>query len=165
MAAISCNYKTIVLQAGEAFVLPPNSTLLGVSDLGSITTDCDTDNLEEPLCYVMEWALSRNEDPSVAIEAQDYDLYFVINGVEYLIINELGAAGPEVWLTSAAPITAVIPAGVLTSPVLTVGTTGDRISQVLTFSTIPSIAAAIKIKIITPDYDGGLFVFPVEQEC
>lgn len=165
MAAISCTYKTIVLQAGEAFVLPPNSTLLGVSDLGSITTDCNTDSLEEPLCYVMDWALSRNENPSVAIEAQDYDLYFVINGVEYLIINELGAAGPEVWMTNASPITAAIPAGILTTPVLTAGTTGDRISQILTFSTIPSIAAAIKIKIITPDYTNGLFVYPVVTDC
>ena len=160
-----CIYRSVVLAPGEIFALPPNAELLGVDNLANVTSNCGLTNLEEAKCYVMRWAVNVDREPSPSIEASDYNLFFIIDNVEYQIINELGAAGPEVWMTSAAAITSVIPPGILTSPVLVNSDTGDRHAAYFTFSTIPSLAAVIKVKIIAPGYEGGLFVYPEEITC
>ena len=165
MAIVNCIYRAVTLQAGESFVLPPGAELLGVSDIGNITSTCNTDNLEEALCYTMEFGVSENESSSPVLEDNDYNLYFVVDGTEYQIINELGAGGLSVWLTNASPIVAAIPPGIITNPVLTNSDTGDRHTATFTFSAIPSLASVIRIKIVGPGYGGGLYVYPTEVDC
>lgn len=48
-----CITKTVTLVPGESFVLPPNSTVIGASNVDGLTSTCaDLDNLEQYSCFV-----------------------------------------------------------------------------------------------------------------
>lgn len=55
MAGTTCIYKSVTLQAGETFVIPPGGELIAASNTGSITSSCDEEfNLEETQCYTIQ---------------------------------------------------------------------------------------------------------------
>lgn len=52
----NCIYKTVTLQAGEKFVLPPGAEIVSVSDTGAVESDCTADLPEaEMKCYRIRW--------------------------------------------------------------------------------------------------------------
>lgn len=52
MITLNCKTNSITLSAGESFVLPPGATLLGVTNIANITSECmDLSSLEQAECY------------------------------------------------------------------------------------------------------------------
>jgi len=51
-----CIYKSVSLVKGESFKLPAGAVLVGATNTGSITTTCDTSNLETLTCYSFKFA-------------------------------------------------------------------------------------------------------------
>ncbi len=48
------NYVSITLQQGNSLILPPGATIVSVSDITKIQSDCaDLTNLEQPECYII----------------------------------------------------------------------------------------------------------------
>lgn len=59
--ATNCIYRSVTLQAGESFTLPPGGEIVSATDLNSITSTCPLpDNLEELECYI--FVLAANVD-------------------------------------------------------------------------------------------------------
>lgn len=57
-----CIYKTIVLSAGETFVLPPGAEVVSVSNSSAISSSCPGDLPEVAIkCYRIRWVV--NKDP------------------------------------------------------------------------------------------------------
>ena len=52
MASSTTIIKAVTLVPGEKFTLPPGSKLIGSTDLGNLTSNCDIPELEELQCYV-----------------------------------------------------------------------------------------------------------------
>lgn len=62
MAAITCIYKSVTLQAGETFVIPPGGELIGVSDAAAIVSSCDEEIPEnEEVCYMFQFVFSGED--------------------------------------------------------------------------------------------------------
>jgi hypothetical protein len=51
-----CVYKSVDLVKGESFKLPSGAVLVGATNTASITTTCDTSNLETLTCYSYKFA-------------------------------------------------------------------------------------------------------------
>ncbi len=65
---MACKINSITLAAGEAFVLPPGASILGVTDIGNISSECmDLSSLEETECYGALMG-SHNETSSITEE-------------------------------------------------------------------------------------------------
>jgi len=57
------NYQSITLQAGNKFILPPGATIISVSDVTKIQSDCaDLTNIEEPVCYAVSFSGVENTE-------------------------------------------------------------------------------------------------------
>lgn len=51
----TCIYKSVTLQQGETFVLPPGAELIGSTNESAITSSCDEEfDLEEIQCYTIQ---------------------------------------------------------------------------------------------------------------
>jgi hypothetical protein len=56
-----CIYRSVTLQAGESYVLPPDAELVMVDGVITSEANCaPTDNLEEVQCYIL-YSLADNE--------------------------------------------------------------------------------------------------------
>ncbi len=64
-------YQSISLQQGNSFILPPGATIVSVSDITKIQSDCaDLTNLEQPECYA--FSFSGVEDTEAETENWEY---------------------------------------------------------------------------------------------
>lgn len=57
----TCIYKSITLQAGEVFSLPPNAELLYVSDTDNVISSCDDLPEIETQCYVFRTPMAGTD--------------------------------------------------------------------------------------------------------
>lgn len=48
-----CTYKSVTLQPGEVFTLPPGATLVSATDVNAITSTCAIPTLETLECYCL----------------------------------------------------------------------------------------------------------------
>lgn len=70
MAVQNCIYKSVVLSAGETFVLPPGAEIITVSNLAAITSSCDDDLPQEELkCYRISWVTNIDPNGSKTVPA------------------------------------------------------------------------------------------------
>lgn len=62
-ATTPCIYKSVTLQAGETFVLPPGAELISASSATAITSSCGDDiPVEETKCYKIRWVENTDEE-------------------------------------------------------------------------------------------------------
>ena len=64
MASTNCIYKSVTMQAGETFVLPPGAVLISASS-ANVTSSCGDIPIVEQKCWKIRWVL--NKDPEGAI--------------------------------------------------------------------------------------------------
>ena len=60
MATSSIVYKSVTLQTGEQFVLPPGATLIGAESIDDLDSTCELPVLEGLTCYIAR--LGANDD-------------------------------------------------------------------------------------------------------
>lgn len=86
----SCVFNTISISPGTSFVLPPGASIVNVSNLDSVTTECaDLTNLETPECYIAKVVLFNNDNGTGEFfEGDGFQCMYAyaINGIE----NTLG---------------------------------------------------------------------------
>lgn len=63
--ADNCIYKSVTLQAGESFTLPPGAQIISASNVGALTSTCPIPtDLEQPACYIaiIPWINNTNDN-------------------------------------------------------------------------------------------------------
>ncbi len=160
--------KSITLQPGETMSLPPDSTVLTITD-DTYEASCELPDFEEYACYKITWSLNDNQDESPNLEHQDSSVEKVtISGTDYLInidthsyhANSGGDAGLKSYFVSKLPVGLIIVSHVSTD------TTAERKTHTMYFQTVPSAAATMEMKVVGPGYSDGLYVKPVTStEC
>lgn len=88
--------KSATLIAGEKFTLPPNSVLIGSTDIGDLSSNCDIPDLEEIACYVFIFAAAAYDGtPSQYFEggdAQDVHITgYRFNGIDTIFTTDYKA--------------------------------------------------------------------------
>lgn len=75
--ATGCITNSISLQPGTSFILPPGSTLIGTSNISSLTSTCaDLTKIEQTECYALLFA-GMNNDHNGATEYSDNSSQFI----------------------------------------------------------------------------------------
>ena len=154
--ATPCIYKSITLQPGESFTLPPGAILLGATDSTALTSNngcLNLDNLETPQCYYFRFSGADEDDPGRTENWDQSNFYvdgFYVGDTYYP--SSLGGGIPSTpfWtlILNALP-------GVFTNinsaydydPVFLGASRGW--SATLTFDTIPSIGDNLRFSIST----------------
>lgn len=145
--------KSVTLQAGENFVLPPNSTLLGADTPGNITSNCELPTLETLSCYLALLGgtdTDSAEDTYWEPDSRARVIGFELSGVRTLFPVEVGGAngcydGPGIITQLQAALPAIIAvdssANNESGPV---GDVGSCLSYIL-IQTIPSVANNLRL--------------------
>lgn len=152
MAGTTCIYKSVTLQAGETFVIPPGGELIGASNETAIVSSCDEEfNLEEIQCY--GFLLGGNErdgglDQYLEGEAIRV-IGYTLNGNEYPFIPEYSTDPSGIWLDTTGLLNAIksIP-GILDVNIGLVVNTRAKLWYFIV-KTIPSVASTLELKVYT----------------
>lgn len=117
-SSTNCIYKTVTLQAGEQFNLPPGAVIIGSSDSSAFTSTCPIPDGEEAICYVAATPSSNDcgsnssyWEPTIGTNATTNLWGYEFNGVMvpfasqkptvnpgHLITTDVGAAYAEMAL-------------------------------------------------------------------
>jgi hypothetical protein len=154
------NYVSITLQQGNSLILPPGATIVSVSDITKIQSDCaDLNNIEELECYII--SINAADDGGSTSPAWSNDTT-TLDGI-YVggIFYDFGV-GQGAWIGDGGDVfTGSIATWINTHPVLSslLTCTGSASQQdspgtrggvgTLCFKTIPSLASTIYIKVDT----------------
>jgi hypothetical protein len=79
----TCVIKSVTLQPGEPFNLPPGAEILFATDIANLSSTCPIpDNLEELECYIISIAaVSFNDRPPYNGDTGDGDITFWLRGI------------------------------------------------------------------------------------
>jgi len=61
MASTNCIYKSVTMQAGETFVLPPGAVLISASS-ANVTSSCGDIPIVEQKCWKIRWVLNKDTE-------------------------------------------------------------------------------------------------------
>lgn len=91
MATTTTIYKSVLLQPGEQFTLPPGAELISATDTDSITSTCDISDLQGLNCYTFVFGNAGTDgDQSQLFESETPDKSNVkiigisVDGIDYL---------------------------------------------------------------------------------
>jgi hypothetical protein len=150
------NYKTVTIQPGEAFTLPPGAEIIGVSNPAHIlSSTCPIPtNLEPFLCYGLQfWIGSGNETSGGETpQGKERNLYAIkLNGIQYSfpspILLNASTSNPAPFTTSLRTQLDLTPVGGIITDLCTGvyvdegSTEGRGDFLIVTFRSIPSLMA------------------------
>lgn len=165
-------FKTVVLQPGESFTLPPDGEIIFTSNASGLSSECVIPETEDYVCQRFYWALNDDQSNSPALEHQDSKVYsLTISGTEYIIDLDThaiynGAGGGAAGDTAVeAALEPLLPDGIIVIDHMGHDETGARLGQDLNFWTFPSLVPNMKLKITGPGYPDALYVFPTAGTC
>lgn len=153
--ATTCITNNITLAPGENFVLPPGASIIGVSDIDNLSSDCiDLSSLEEATCFVTSLA-SRSADSdghSEFFEKDQQSVYgFYLNNVytafDTPVINS-GSLGSFDMSVIYGKLKAAIPA-ILTGAVTYDADVDNGTRSNLSIKTFASIARNLQLYVET----------------
>lgn len=155
-------YLSVTLQAGNKFILPPGATIVGVSDITKIQSDCaDLSQVEELECYIISINAADDQDsqsPAWSNDTTTLDGIYV-GGIFYDFGIPKGS-----WIGDGGDVrTDNLANWINTHPVLSnlLTCTGYSYGEdpgggqerggvgTICFKTIPSLASTISIKVDT----------------
>lgn len=91
MATTTTIYKSVLLQPGEQFTLPPGAELISASDTDSISSTCDISNLQGLNCYTFVFGNAGSDgndsqlfESETAGESNVKAIGISVNGTDYL---------------------------------------------------------------------------------
>lgn len=147
--------KSVKLQAGEIFTLPPGATLVSATDINAITSTCDTGTLEELICYTFVFG-NAAKDGNVP---QFFEECSPIVGIK---VNNKFVEFPEAYFPTTSDIigqynlTKMVidinnaTGGALIDPKIGEHNEGAAgIISFITFKAIPSVANTLELKLLT----------------
>lgn len=147
-------YKSIVLQPGEQFILPPGAVLVSSTNVAATRSSCnDLSNIEDLECYTFVFGNAASDgDETQLFEAFLFPVVgFRIGGAYYnfdtpVFSHEDSSPKGQYDLTSLVSIINTKTGGVLVNPTLGEHNEGDHgIIEFITFRTIPSLAATMEL--------------------
>lgn len=160
----TCVYNTVSVNPGTSFILPPGASIISVSDVNSVTSECaDLTNLETPECYIAKIVVYNNDNGAGEwFEADGYQcLYgYSLNGTDHPIGTCTGPIGGY-YSTGISGATNANPTGFMGQlkaalPVITsyngIGTSdGSTFNYLFVYQikTIPSIGDNLEIIVNT----------------
>lgn len=155
--------QTITLKVGETFSLPPDATIIWISD-SSVESSCGIPEFEDYACYQLSWSLNDDQGDSPNLEHQASQVYSItISGTEYLIETDTHAYynnnGGNVGLENL--FTSKMPEGVFVVDYVNTDTSGARVQHSLYFKTFPSLLSSIVMTIKGPGWPNDLQVRPL----
>lgn len=165
MAATTIFYRSITLQPGEQFTLPPNAELIGATNSGALESTCTIPELEDLACYVASLATLSNaqtgsdtvfwgHDTGVAPGAAKIAGYS-LSGTKTYFVGDYRNDDPGAFLDmrfSASTIASVVAEMITNGLGIVASATGvepgDGDNGTITYfliKTIPSIANNLKL--------------------
>lgn len=159
MAGTTTIYKSVTLEPGEQFTLPPNSELIGASAPEQLDSTCDLPTLEELGCYAFTIGLNPEEGAASEIFEADNNSNIYISGIKV----------GNTSYSFSSPVTSAVPTGLidlvdLANKINTAGAgevllnvstgfkldygigTGSRATMnYIVFKTLPSIGSSIRL--------------------
>lgn len=151
--------KSVTLQAGESFVLPPGATLIGTDNASNFTSTCELPELETLSCFGVVLAAFENDnaDTEYFEQGTQYIKGFELSGVYYGFTADVvntGANGTfdmtELYNKMKALLPAIIDGNT--------GYAGDATNgqrNYLVISTIPSVGNNLVLRIVTSSPAGS----------
>jgi hypothetical protein len=158
--ASNCIYRSVSLQAGESFTLPPGAEIVSATDINAITSTCPIpDNLESLECYII--VLLANVDnltqtyvwEGCGNDCNAYMTSITVGGVTYTFPSAFTADDRGKFdVGGVASYIASTPA--ISGMMLSLGTNNDYDYPrggvaTLCFKTTPSIAAETYLTLTT----------------
>lgn len=145
-------YKSIVLQPGEEFILPPSATLIASTDEGSVSSTCgNLGNLESLECYSFVFGNAEDDGNNLQLfEAKIFPVKGIkLGGVYYSFGFEGFMANEDTGRYDLEAIVRAIDAAigsVLVSPAVSYNSSGDNgVISFISFKTTPSIAQSLEL--------------------
>lgn len=173
MASATTILKTVTLQPGEQFVLPPGAEFVGATSVDEIDSTCDDDGLEgeELLCYALAFGNAEDDGNNGQIfESTDTSNTPVVgikfDGTMHLFGSPFYANGSGLYdLTGMVTAINGTPAGTVIFDVATAfNWQGDNgVMSYIVFKTLPSIATKLQLMMSTtsPGVQELQFLIPV----
>lgn len=172
MASSNTILKTITLQPGEQFVLPPGAEFVGATSVDELDSTCDDDlEGEELLCYALAFGNAEDDGNNGQIfESTDTSNTPVVgikfNGTEYLFSTPFYANGSGLYnLTGMiTAINGTAAGAVIFNASSAFNWQGDNgVMSYIVFKTLPSIATKLQLMMSTtsPGVQELQFLIPV----
>lgn len=147
-------YKSIVLQPGEQFILPPGAVLVSSTNIAATQSSCnDLSNLEELECYTFVFGNAASDGNQTQLfEAFLFPAVgFRVGGAYYsfdppIYSHEDSTPKGQYDLTAIISTINAKTGGVLINPTIGEHNEGDHgIIEFITFRTIPSLATSMEL--------------------
>lgn len=160
-------YKTVVLEPGESFTIPPDGEVVFISNSTGIDSLCPIPPLEEYVCYKMDFGVSDTEGEDAALEDEGSPhptiQHITISGTDYIIGFDLNGAQLIPLITT---IEASVPPAIFQIYSGYKENHDRRREFGLKFRTFPSLAEGMEMKITGLSYIDGLYVKAVlDTDC
>ena len=160
-------FKTIVLQPGEAFTLPPDGELVFLSDPTAVDSLCEIPPLQPYSCYRFNFGISDTSGADAVLEdegdIQPTINYLEISGTQYTL--EINLNGIQI-VPLVNAIEGVVPTAVFDIYSVYKQNFDRRIELGIKFRTFASLAEDMVMKITGLSFPDGLYLRPtLETDC